>query len=104
MPKTATQHECAAWATSSDRQHHPCTNPGKIEHEGRWWCGVHNPRKQNAAHRALAESHAELLAALAWALPLALDANTSGMSDDVYTQWIVKNGQVQAALTKAREL
>jgi hypothetical protein len=29
---------------------HPCGNPGKVEFEGQWYCGVHDPIKRKAKH------------------------------------------------------
>ena len=51
------------------------------------------------AREALGQVEA-LLAALEWALPLAIDADTGILSDDLYTQWIVKKQQARATLAK----
>ena len=64
---------------------HACGNPGKIEQDGKWYCGIHNPVKRTAKaaatqlayeqkfamdgkRRQLANAAPDLLAALAEAL------------------------------------
>lgn len=38
---------CAAEVAGLGGFHwHPCKNPGKIEHDGKSWCGVHDPIKK----------------------------------------------------------
>ena len=49
------------------------------------------------ARDALSQVEA-VVAALEWALPLAIDADTGILSDDLYTQWIVKKQQARKAL------
>lgn len=37
--------------------YHPCDHPGKVEVDGKWYCGVHNPNRENKVRKA-AESEA----------------------------------------------
>ena len=103
---------CAAEVWSNDRwpRPYPCNRRGKVDRDGKWWCGTHDPEAVKARRaKSDARIHASMAAnskryALQAALPAlyaaceAVDAWAAEHSD-VYVQPIE---QVRAALARAR--
>ena len=97
---TTTTALCSASIVSEGGWHsYPCQNRAKMQHQEKWYCGVHDPAKRELKRKernakwqaewkakgdrreaarkqrdALAESHAELVAALERAFPVLQDA------------------------------
>lgn len=49
MPETPLKHTCSklTYPFSS-----PCGKPGRVDWEGRWYCGIHDPRRAIARRKA----------------------------------------------------
>ena len=38
--------KCSKQVWSGSWHTRPCKKPGKVQHEGKWYCGVHNPERR----------------------------------------------------------
>ena len=45
---TAGPPTCSTWISGAGWR---CANKGKVEHDGIWYCGIHDPEAQNARRR-----------------------------------------------------
>lgn len=52
---TETKNQCVQYVCSDNLMVHPCGATGKVQIEGRWYCGTHDPVRRAAKEKARQE-------------------------------------------------
>ncbi len=87
----------------------PCNRPGKVERDGKWWCGIHDPLARQAKRDKRQEEFNARMeferreGKIRWAAPALLAACEAALP------WLEQRGnadvvaQVEAAIKRAKD-
>ena len=84
--------------------HFPCQRPAKVERDGKWYCGIHDPEYIKAKNQAKEEKwEAENKAnEIKWAREVKIKSLVSGLTDEELSaltpEWVKASNQMYEAL------